>query len=224
MPQVLGYSEELCEKQLREARVRYVKNEHVTNIAARLLNEGKILGWFQGRLEFGPRALGNRSILANPCIAEMKDVLNARVKFRESFRPFAPIVPEEQCGEYFEKDYPNPYMLLVYQVRSDKRGLIPAVTHVDGSGRIQTVNRNENPQLWALLKAFEKLSGVPVLVNTSFNVKGEPIVASPEDAVDSFLRCDLDYLVMGNTIATKTDASYELLQQYLAEEAQYVGS
>lgn len=198
-----GYATQEYHAELKNSSLPFICSDDYTRIAAKLLHDGKILGWFQGQLEFGPRALGNRSILANPCIPEMKDILNARVKFRESFRPFAPIVLEEECGEYFDKSYPNPYMLLVYGVRPNKQSIIPAVTHVDGTGRIQTVNADENPQLWELLHAFKDETGVPVLINTSFNVKGEPIVSSPYDAIDSFVRSDIDYLILGNFIAAK---------------------
>ncbi|RYZ79223.1 MAG: carbamoyl transferase, partial [Proteobacteria bacterium] len=133
----------------------------------------------------------------------LKDILNQRVKFREGFRPFAPLVLEENCGEYFEHDYPSPYMLKVYQVRKEKRSIIPAVTHVDGSGRVQTVKETENPPMWNLINEFKKISGVPILINTSFNIKGEPIVCTPKDAVDSFIRADIDYLVMGRLVVGK---------------------
>lgn len=204
-----GYTDEEVRKEVEASALPHAKTSDHVKIAAELLRQGKILGWFQGRLEFGPRALGNRSILANPCLPEMKDVLNRRVKFREGFRPFAPIVLEERCGEYFDKDHPNPYMLLVYSVLPEKRSVIPAVTHVDGTGRIQTVSRSENPELWDLLTAFDRLTGVPVLINTSFNVKGEPIVCTPFDAVDSFRRADMDYLVIGPYIVAKNPADLD---------------
>jgi carbamoyltransferase len=203
------YDDAAIRAELERSGLPHVKTENHIKIAAELLRQGKILGWFQGRMEFGPRALGNRSILANPCIADMKDVLNRRVKFREGFRPFAPIVLEERCGEYFDKDHPNPYMLLVYSVLPEKRSVIPAVTHVDGTGRIQTVSQSENPELWNLLTAFDQLTGVPVLINTSFNVKGEPIVCTPFDAVDSFRRADMDYLIIGPYVAAKSAADLD---------------
>jgi carbamoyltransferase len=163
-----------------------------------------IVGWFQGRMEFGPRALGKRSILANPCNPAMVDVLNSRVKFREDFRPFAPAVIEERAEEYFELNGPSPYMLFTARVRDSARALIPAVTHVDGTARVQTVEARADPLFHRLIAAFGCLSGVPVVINTSFNIRGEPIVCTPEDAVVSFLHCDLDYLVIGPFIAGKT--------------------
>jgi len=190
-----------------------VESADYAAITARLLAAGKIVGWFQGRMEFGPRALGNRSILANPCIREMKNTLNARVKFRESFRPFAPIVLEERCGDYFDCAYPSPYMLNVYNVRGDKRELLPAITHVDGTARVQTVTRDANPEMFELLAAFEQEAGVPVLLNTSFNVKGEPIVCTPEDAVACFANTGMDFLVIGRNVVGKTADDLELIRR-----------
>lgn len=204
-----GYRSADCEAELKKSGLPYVKRGDFPAVAAKLLKRGKILGWFQGRLEFGPRALGNRSILASPCIPEMKDVLNARVKFREGFRPFAPIALEENLKDYFDQDYPSPYMLLVYNVLENKKKEIPAVTHVDGTARIQSVNKEENPQMWALISAFKNETGVPVILNTSFNVKGEPIVATPFDAVDSMKRSDIDYLVIGEFIAAKKESDLQ---------------
>ena len=154
---------------------------------AKLLAEGNVFGWFQGRSEFGPRALGGRSILADPRKAEMKDILNKRVKFRQAFRPFAPIVLAERANEIFEGDGESPYMLLAKRVRPEWRDRIPAIVHVDGTARVQTIRKNQNEPLYRLLKEFEALTGVPVLINTSFNVKGEPIVETPEDAMECFL-------------------------------------
>ncbi len=145
----------------------------------------------------GARALGNRSIVADPRRADMRDVINTRIKFRERFRPFAPAVLEESVNDYFVGAVPDPFMLQVYPVRADKRAIIPAVTHVDGSGRLQTVSRQSNPRFWQLIRAFDKLSGVPVLLNTSFN-ENEPIVHRPEEALDCFIRTRMDALVMGN--------------------------
>ncbi len=163
---------------------------------AKLLAEGNILGWFQGRFEWGPRALGNRSINCDPRNPRMKDILNDRIKHRESFRPFAPSVTAESASEYFELDQPSPFMLITCQVRQNKRDVIPAVTHSDGSARVQTVTKEANPRYWALLKAFERVTGVPVLLNTSFN-ENEPIVNTPDEAVSCFLRNDMDMLVLG---------------------------
>jgi carbamoyltransferase len=170
---------------------------------ARLVSHDKIIGWFQGRMEFGPRALGSRSIIANPCNFAMKDLLNDRVKHRESFRPYAPIVLEERASEFFEGKQFNRFMLLAGTVREDKRSVIPAVTHVDNTARVQVVNRELDARLWQLIKEFENVTGVPVLINTSFNVKGEPIVCSPEDAIRDFTQTQMDCLVLGNYVAEK---------------------
>jgi carbamoyltransferase len=164
--------------------------------------EGKIVGWFHGRMEWGARALGNRSIVADPRRADMRDIINAKIKFREKFRPFAPSILEEALDEYFVGAVPDPFMIQVYPVRPEKRAVIPAVTHVDGSGRLQTVNRATNALYWQLLKAFEKATGVPVLLNTSFN-ENEPIVHKPEEALDCFLRTDMDVLVMESVVIEK---------------------
>jgi carbamoyltransferase len=166
------------------------------------LAEGLAVGWFQGPMEWGARALGNRSILADPRRADMRDTLNAKIKSRESFRPFAPSVLEEAHREYFTDSVIDPFMLQVYAVRPEKRAVIPAVTHVDGSGRPQTVSQAANPLYWSLLKAFERRTGVPVLLNTSFN-EGEPIVHHPSEAIDCFLRTRLDVLVIGEHAITK---------------------
>lgn len=170
--------------------------EQMVRETAAALADGAIVGWFQGRSEFGPRALGNRSILADPRDPDMKDVINKRVKGREAFRPFAPAVPEESASAWFELDGPSPMMLRVVPVRSARR--LPAVTHIDGSARVQTVSREQNPRFYELLTAFGERTGVPVLLNTSFNVAGEPIVESPDDALRTFLASDLDLLVLGN--------------------------
>jgi len=163
---------------------------------AQAIAAGKIVGWFQGRVEWGPRALGNRSILVDPRRPEMKDILNARIKRREAFRPFAPSILLEATGEYFTKDYPDPFMIKVYPVREEKRHLIPAVTHVDGTGRLQTVSQEENPLYYKLIREFARLTGVPLVLNTSFN-ENEPIVCRPEEALDCFLRTRMDVLVLG---------------------------
>lgn len=169
---------------------------------AAIIADGKILGWFQGRAEWGPRALGNRSIVADPRRAEMKDILNRRIKHREIFRPFAPSILAENTGEYFEKSHPSPFMTLAYSVRPEKRGNIPAPTHVDGTGRLQTVTREANPRYHALISAFRDLTGVPVVLNTSFN-DNEPIVCRPEEAIDCFLRTQMDALVLGNFLISR---------------------
>ena len=157
---------------------------------------GRVVGWFQGRMEWGARALGNRSILADPRRADMRDIINTRIKFRERFRPFAPSVAEEALDDYFTGAAPDPFMLQVYPVRPDKRSVVPAITHVDGSGRLQTVSQRTNARYWTLIKAFERISGIPMLLNTSFN-ENEPIVLRPAEALDCFLRTHMDVLVMG---------------------------
>jgi len=177
-------------------------NEELTRLAAEHIAAGKILGWFQGRAEWGPRALGNRSILADPRRAEMKQVLNRRIKHRESFRPFAPSILEEATARYFARSQSSPFMNLAYSVKPEQRRKIPAPTHVDGTGRLQTVSRSANPLYWALIRDFEKLTGVPVLLNTSFN-DNEPIVLEPGEAIDCFSRTNMDVLVIGNHLIEK---------------------
>src|SRR6266436_3716444 len=171
--------------------------------AAAIVADGKILGWFQGRAEWGPRALGNRSIVADPRRADMKDILNRRIKHREIFRPFAPSILAENTAEYFEKSHPSPFMTLAYCVRAEKRDKIPAPTHVDGTGRLQTVTREANPRYHALISAFRDLTGEPVVLNTSFN-DNEPIVCGPEEAIDCFLRTQMDALVLGDFLISRS--------------------
>jgi carbamoyltransferase len=175
----------------------------VCSRTASLLAEGHVFGWFQGRSEFGPRALGNRSILADPRRAEIKDKVNKRVKHRQAFRPFAPVVLAERAHEIFEDEAESPFMVLTKYVRPEWRGKIPAVVHVDGTARVQTIRQEHNPRLHRLLKEFEAFTGVPVLLNTSFNVKGEPIVETPGDAIECFLGTDLDYLVLHDMLLAK---------------------
>ena len=170
---------------------------------AKELSRDKIVGWFQGRMEFGPRALGNRSILANPCNPAMKELVNSKVKKRESFRPYAPAVLEEKAGEFFESDSLSPFMLLASCVKKDKAGFIPAVTHVDGTARVQTVSRDTNPKFWQLIKEFEAIKGVPVVLNTSFNLRGRPIVCAPEDAILCFKESEMDCLALGKYFVTR---------------------
>jgi len=170
--------------------------------AAERVAQGQVVGWFQGRAEWGARALGNRSIVADPRRADMRDIINTKIKMRERFRPFAPSVLEESLDDWFVGAAPDPFMVQVYPVQPHKRASIPAVTHVDGSGRLQTVSRSASPEYWQLIKAFEKLSGVPVLLNTSFN-ENEPIVLSPLQALDCFLRTRMDALVLGVTVIEK---------------------
>lgn len=177
--------------------------EELLTRSAQLIADQKVVGWFQGRMEFGPRALGSRSILADARNRENWQRVNLKIKFRESFRPFAPTVLEDCVNEYFEWDGPSPYMLFTAQVREDHRH-IPAVTHVDGSARLQTISRNDHALYYDLIRKFADITGCPVIINTSFNVRGEPIVCSPEDAVRCFLATDMDYLVIGSYIIDKT--------------------
>lgn len=192
------------------AHTRYkldIKVKHSDDICAetaRLLTEGNVFGWYQGRGEFGPRALGNRSILVDPRRPEMKDIVNKRVKHRQEFRPFAPIVIAERAAEIFEGAEDSPFMLLAKKVHPEWRDRIPAIVHVDGTARVQTITEQQNPKTYRLLKEFEKLTGVPVLLNTSFNVKGEPIVETPEDAIDCFLSTGFDYLALHDMLIEKT--------------------
>jgi carbamoyltransferase len=194
---------------------------------AALLAQGNVVGWFQGRMEYGPRALGNRSILGNPCDPDMQKKLNLKIKYREGFRPFAPSVMEEDSREYFGLDCPSPYMLLVAPVNEShccalpdnyeqldlysrlyhRRSDIPAVTHVDYSARIQTVSKATNPRYWNLIRHFKEKTGYSLLVNTSFNVRGEPIVCKHEDAFRCFMRTEMDYLVLGDHLFAKTEQS-----------------
>ncbi|HEY6263699.1 MAG TPA: carbamoyltransferase [Candidatus Acidoferrum sp.] len=184
-------------------RVSELAEEELVRDTAAIIADGKIVGWFQGRAEWGPRALGNRSIVADPRRPEMKEILNRRIKHREIFRPFAPSILSEATGEYFEKSHPSPFMTLAYSVRKEKRRAIPAPTHVDGTGRLQTVTREANPRYHALISAFRDLTGVPVVLNTSFN-DNEPIVCRPEEAIDCFLRTQMDTLVLGDFLITKS--------------------
>ncbi|MFA3783700.1 carbamoyltransferase [Melioribacteraceae bacterium 4301-Me] len=222
------YDDAYIEKFLTANKIPYLKvsdDKELVTKTAELIAEEKVIGWFQGRMEFGPRALGARSIIGDARSPKMQSVMNLKIKFRESFRPFAPSVLEEKVSEYFEIDYPSPYMLLVANVKKERRkemskkekelwGIdklnvvrsdIPAVTHVDYSARIQTVNKNINPLYYQLISEFEKLSGCAVIVNTSFNVRGEPIVNTPEEAYKCFMRTNMDYLIMGHYILNKQE-------------------
>ncbi|MDP3041953.1 MAG: carbamoyltransferase C-terminal domain-containing protein, partial [Candidatus Omnitrophota bacterium] len=174
-------------------------------VVAGLIAQGEVIGWFQGRMEFGPRALGSRSIIADARDREMQTKLNLKIKFRESFRPFAPTVLKEEAANWFELDRESPYMLLVAQVKEEKaaRSLIPAVTHVDHSARVQTIKREDNPLYYDTLNEFFKKTGCPVIINTSFNVRGEPLVCTPLDAFTCFMRTEMDYLVMGSYLLNK---------------------
>jgi carbamoyltransferase len=191
---------------------------------ARLIEEGNVVGLCQGRMEFGPRALGNRSIIGDARSSRMQSTMNLKIKYRESFRPFAPTCLEERAGEFFELDRPSPYMLLVAPVRADRRrevdmdrdrplrewvnevrSDVPAVTHVDYSARVQTVSREANPEYYDIIKAFEDRTGYGIMINTSFNVRGEPIVCTPEDAYVCFMRTQMDYLVLGSFLLDKKE-------------------
>lgn len=201
------YNSEVVIEELNRGGCHIIKIENENELCKRTAQEianGKIVGWFQGRMEWGPRALGNRSILADPRRNEMKDVLNKRIKNRESFRPFAPSILEEKAGDYFENAHPSPFMLFTYKVKPDKRNIIPACVHIDGTARLQTVSKKTNPRYWNLIKEFEGISGVPVILNTSFN-ENEPIVNTPKDALDCFLRTKMDILVMENFMVKKDE-------------------
>jgi carbamoyltransferase len=181
----------------RELIFETLSDEEVTKRAAQDIADGLVVGWFQGRMEFGPRALGNRSIVVDPRRADMKEILNERIKKREPFRPFAPSILEERTADYFEQDHPAPTMLMVYQVRPERRAEVPAITHVDGSGRLQTVSREVNDRYYQLISDFDKLTGVPIVLNTSFN-ENEPVVCTPAHAIDCFLKTRMDVLYLGN--------------------------
>jgi len=209
-----GWGPEFSQQQIRAAiagssngdmQLSELDEDLLLQSTARHIAAGKIVGWFQGRVEWGPRALGQRSILADPRRAEMKDILNRRIKHREIFRPFAPSIIEEVVPEYFERSDPSPFMTFAYSVRPEKRAVIPAPTHVDGTARLQTVTRGANPLYWKLLSAVGDLTGVPVVLNTSFN-DNEPIVCRPEEALDCFRRTQMDVLVMGNFTLEKKAA------------------
>jgi carbamoyltransferase len=188
----------------RKAPYRVLSREGMLRETARVLDqEQAVVGWLQGRMEWGPRSLGARSILADPRNRENWQRVNLKIKFRESFRPFAPAVLEEKCSEWFDLDVESPYMLLVCQVREGRE--IPAVTHVDGSARVQTVRRDQSAEFYDLIREFDARTGCPVLINTSFNVRGEPIVCTPEDAYLCFMRTNMDVLVLGNQILRKAD-------------------
>ena len=163
---------------------------------------GAVVGLAQGRMEWGPRALGNRSIVCDPRRADMKDILNLKIKRRESFRPFAPSILREHVAEWFEEDDDIPFMTHVFQIKPEKRALIPAVTHIDGSGRLQTVHRDTNPLFWQLIDTFRGQTGIPILLNTSFN-ENEPVVCRPDEALECFLRTKMDVLVLGNVVVTR---------------------
>lgn len=200
-----SYDDAAIEPLLRQYKLSYQRVEDVAVGAASLLEQGKIIGWFQGRMEIGPRALGARSILANPAWPDMKDKINSEVKFREAYRPFAPSATVEAAKEFFDLDVEAPFMLKVCQVREDKQALLPAITHVDGSARLQTVRSETNPLYHRLISELGQRTGVPVVLNTSFNIQGEPVVESPRDAIRCFYSTGLDYLVIGSFIVCKSE-------------------
>jgi carbamoyltransferase len=230
-----SFSDAQIENILKIEKIKYknIKDENFYDYISELLEMGMAIGWFQGKMEFGPRALGNRSIIADPRSENMQKKLNLKVKFRESFRPFAPSVLREDVNRYFELDCDSPYMLLVADIKNEikvkdnnpntlfgieklnqKRSIIPAVTHVDYSARIQTVHKETNEKFYKLLQAFKKRTGCSVLINTSFNVRGEPIVCDPKDAIKCFLGTNLDILVMNKFIIHKTNQDSSLLLDY----------
>jgi len=212
-------------RKYRAPYTRYEDFDTLCEKVAQLLDAGMVVGWFQGRMEYGPRALGNRSILGNPCRPDTQKKLNLKIKYREGFRPFAPSVLEEDIAEYFDLDRPSPYMLLVAQVKENRlkplpenynrmkmyerlyhlRSDVPAITHIDYSARIQSISRRTNERFWKLIQAYKRRTGYGLLVNTSFNVRGEPIICTPEDAYRCFMRTEMDYLVMGNDLLDKKD-------------------
>ena len=199
---------EYSDAEIRSELIRYgveyrmLEREPLLDATTEEIKKGNVIGWFQGRMEWGPRALGNRSILAHPGYPNMKDILNARIKHREAFRPFAPSVLAERQSELFEQDYPSPFMLHVYKIRPEWRERLSAVNHVDDTGRLQTVARHENPLYYDLISNFEQKTGIPVILNTSFN-ENEPIVCQPSEAIECFLRTKMDVLVIGSYFCKK---------------------
>lgn len=196
---------------------RYDEEELVA-VTATAIADGNIVGWFQGRMEFGPRALGGRSILADPRRPDIKETLNVRIKFREPFRPFCPSILREESDNWFETDYESPFMVMAFPIKKEKRDLIPSVVHADGTGRLQTVDKDVNPLYWKLIRKFGDLTGVPILINTSFN-ENEPIVRTPEEALDCFLRTQMDMLVMGPFILRKSDNLHVKASEKVVEGA-----
>ena len=230
------YEQTAIEKELSDCGAKFdsVTEKEMIEQTAQALADGRAVGWFQGRMEFGPRSLGGRSILGDPRSEQMQKTLNLKVKYRESFRPFAPSVLREDVSDWFEADYDSPYMLLVDDVKKDKhiemseeeeslfgidklnikRSSIPAITHVDYSARIQTVHKETNPKYHALIAKFKEKTGCSVVVNTSFNVRGEPIVCTPEDAFRCFMGTELDLLVVGNCVLKKEQQNKTLIEDY----------
>jgi carbamoyltransferase len=211
------YSDEFIKGMLDERDIKYTKfkdDNELVKVTSQLLKEENVIGWFQGRMEWGPRALGARSILASPLTEEMKDLINLKVKKREPFRPFAPVVAFEDAPKYFKTDKPLPdsadYMLMVYPIKEHFHNKIPAVKHVDGTGRLQTIKREQMPLYYDVIKEFGKLTGTPILINTSFNIRGEPIVCTPHDAYKCMMGTEIDYLVMGGFLINRVDNSKDI--------------
>ena len=198
-----GFSNQEISGFLKKSRVEFTRLDDPSKIAASFIADGKIIGWFQGRLEFGDRALGNRSILADPRDPDMKRKVNATIKYREDFRPFAPSILSENINDYFENAALTPFMEKALTIRPEKRKLIPAVTHVDGTGRLQTVSQDQNSLYWNLINEFRKITDIPIVLNTSFNLKGEPIVCTPKDALRTFFTSGLDCLILGDCLVKK---------------------
>jgi carbamoyltransferase len=197
------YSNDEVEKALENLNFNYKYCSNIEEITAKLLAQGKVVGWFQGKMEAGHRALGNRSILGDPRDPKMKDIINNKVKFREPWRPFCPSILEEYQDKYIENSFYSPYMIIAFKVKPEKLREIPAVVHIDNTARIQSVTKKTNPRYWKLIDEFRKLTNTPVLLNTSFNIKGEPIVCEPADAMNTFKKTKMDYLVMGDYLVSK---------------------
>jgi carbamoyltransferase len=189
---------------LKQVKYKKLTDDQLFDYAASRLVDGAVMGWFTGRAEFGPRALGGRSILVDPRRSDAKELLNAKIKRRESFRPFAPSILEEYVKDYFDVNDEVPFMEKVFPIKKDKQALIPAVTHVDGTGRLQSVSKSQSPRYYNLINAFSEKTGIPILLNTSFN-ENEPIVNKPEEALDCFLRTNMDILVMENIVIERSE-------------------
>jgi carbamoyltransferase len=213
------YTDDDCAAALRAAGLEgeRLDDDALFRTVAERLAAGDVVGWFQGRMEFGPRALGNRSIVTDPRRLDMKDILNARIKHREPFRPFAPSILAEKTGDWFDQDYTSPFMVLVYDVLAEKRELVPAITHVDGTGRLQTVEERSNPRYHRLIAEFERLTGVPILLNTSFN-ENEPIVMTPAHALETFANTLMDELVLGNYVIRREASVFAATSERVAAD------
>src|SRR5690349_15056405 len=216
-----AYSNDEIKRFLQSEGIAYqeLSDADLVKTVGRLLAENNVIGWYQGRMEFGPRALGSRSILANASHPQMKDILNEKIKHREQFRPFAPAVLLEETPRYFDcpPGQESPYMLLVADVRPEYRDLLPAITHVDGTARLQTVTAEQNGLYYRVIREFYRLTGIPVIVNTSFNVRGEPIVCTPAEAYNCFSHTDMEYLALGNCLVPRD--SKKILAPYPARNA-----